>query len=267
MRQTLDDLYHIYNRPAFIHPDPLEIVYRFRDPADREIAGMIASALAFGRVSQILLTLGRVFDVIGPSPSVYLNRSDHASLALDFNGFVYRFVRDRHLVDFLLGLKGLISRFGSVERAFIDGLSQDDETLVPAMDTLVRQMLDQGRDPGYLLATPSRNSACKRLNLYLRWMVRNDAVDTGTWTRVSPRRLIVPLDTHMHRIALHLGLTARRSADMKTALEITRAFAAICPEDPVKYDFSLTRFGIHPDLDSRGLMGTLGFAHPTGDTG
>ncbi|GAB6095279.1 TIGR02757 family protein [Desulfatiferula olefinivorans] len=250
----LDDLYDTYNRKVFIHPDPLEVVYRFDDPADREIAGMIASALAFGRVSLILLTLDRVLDVIGPSPSNYLKRSDRASLTADFDGFVYRFVRDRHLVDFLLGLKDVIERFGTLERAAAAGLSQNDETVVPAMDNLVRQMLAGGRDPGYLLAAPSKQSACKRLNLFFRWMVRKDAVDPGTWTALSPRRLIVPLDTHMHRIALHLGLTGRRSADMKTARDITRSFAAVCPEDPVKYDFALTRFGIHPDLELRALL-------------
>jgi hypothetical protein len=99
-----------------------------------------------------------------------------------------------------------------------------------------------------LLAAPENGSACKRLALYLKWMVRHDDVDPGGWTVFSPQELIVPTDTHMHGIALRLGLTARKQADLKTALEITRAFARFCPEDPARYDFALTRFGIRGAL-------------------
>ena len=97
-------------------------------------------------------------------------------------------------------------------------------------------------------------SAMKRLNLFLRWMVRQDEVDPGGW-RVAPRLLIVPLDVHMHRCARALGLTQRNAADMKTALDITRSLAKFCPEDPVKYDFCITRFGIRPDMDEKTLTG------------
>jgi len=100
---------------------------------------------------------------------------------------------------------------------------------------------------------PSKNSALKRLNLFLRWMVRTDEVDPGGWTRVSPSKLIVPLDVHMHRNARRLGLTQRNQADMKTAEEISAAFAKYCKEDPVKYDFCITRFGIRDDMDENEL--------------
>ena len=98
-----------------------------------------------------------------------------------------------------------------------------------------------------LLPSPSAGSACKRLNLFLRWMVRQDNVDPGGWDSVSPAKLIIPLDTHMHRIGRRLGLTPRRQADLRTAIEITEGFRGICPSDPVRYDFALTRLGIRRD--------------------
>lgn len=249
MKDRLETLYLSYNRRRYIHPDPLEFIYRYETRADREIVGMIASALAFGRVGQILLALERVFKAMGPSPSDYLLTATRRSLSRDFEGFVYRFVRDRHLVDFLFGLSCLSRDFGSLEQCFCIGMSQDDETLVPAMAHLVRNIKAHGPDPGYLLADPEKGSACKRMNLFLRWMARKDRVDPGVWTTLEPDRLIVPLDTHMHTISGRLGLTERRQADMKTALEITRAFSKISAHDPVKYDFALTRFGIRAELD------------------
>ncbi|MBU1172758.1 MAG: TIGR02757 family protein [Proteobacteria bacterium] len=255
MKQRLEDLYSTYNRRCYVHPDPLEYVYHFEARSDREIAGLIASAFAFGRVSQILLTLERVFTIMGPSPSTYLEHASRKSLSKDFNGFVYRFVRDRHVVDLLMGIKDLVADFGSLENSFVYKLSHDDETVVPSMCFFVKQLLKNHRDPGYLLALPEKGSACKRMNLFLRWMVRKDDVDTGAWTCLLPERLIIPLDTHMHKISRNLGLTTRNQADMKTALDITQAFGHINPADPVKYDFALTRFGIRDDLDLSRIPG------------
>lgn len=248
MKERLESLYNTYNRSCYIHPDPLEWVYRFEETADREIAGFIASAFAFGRVGQILVTLERVFRIMGPHPSAYLAGATRESLKRDFNGFVYRFVRDHHLTDFLYGLSCLVKSFGSLEQCFGAGVSHEYETVIPAMAFLVKQIRQHGPEPGYLLADPHKGSACKRMNLFLRWMARKDEVDPGLWSVLSPSRLIIPLDTHMHTIARKLGLTTRGQADMRTALYVTEAFAGINETDPVKYDFSLTRFGIRDDL-------------------
>ena len=249
MKLRLEHLYFSYNQRSYIHPDPLEFVYNYSTPADREVVGMIASALAFGRVGLILGTLSMVFEKMGASPVDYLENSDMDTFHHDFNGFVYRFVRGEHLVDFLIGLKSLIRDYGSLENCFVSGMSQRDETLIPAQVLFVDQLMKRTVNPGYLVARPDKGSAMKRMNLFLRWMVRADDVDPGVWTRVSPQRLIIPLDTHMHKISQTLGFTTRKQGDMKTALEITRAFATLCPEDPVKYDFSLTRFGIRSELN------------------
>ncbi|MFA6009214.1 MAG: TIGR02757 family protein [Desulfobacteraceae bacterium] len=248
MKARLESLYHTYNNPSYIHPDPLEYVRRYPAIKDREIAGVIASCLSFGRVSQILLTLSRVFDVMGPSPRAYVEQGSQRTFNKDYKGFVYRFVREEHLVSLLTGLGRMIEDHGTLENCFVSGLSHDDETIVPAMGRFVNQIV-QNYDPGYLVARPDKGSAMKRMNLFLRWMVRQDAVDPGGWNRVDQSRLIIPLDTHMHRISKKLGLTERNQADMRTAMEITESFRRFSPNDPVKYDFSLTRFGIRSELD------------------
>jgi uncharacterized protein (TIGR02757 family) len=121
-------------------------------------------------------------------------------------------------------------------------------------------------DCGRLLADPRDKSACKRLNLYLRWMVRRDDVDPGGWEGVRPAQLVVPLDVHMHRIGRALGLTQRQQADCRTALEVTEAFRKISPEDPVKYDFALTRLGIRDDTNLDAFLARCGIG-PTAPSG
>jgi uncharacterized protein (TIGR02757 family) len=248
MKTRLEILYQTYNKPTFIHPDPLEYVRRYTNSEDREIAGVIASCLSFGRVSQILLTLSRVFELMGPSPRKYVEQGSRRTFSKDYKGFVYRFVREEHLVSLLIGLGRMIDDHGTLENCFVSGLSHDDETVAPAMGRFVYHMV-QNQDPGYLVARPDKGSAMKRMNLFLRWMVRKDAVDPGGWDRVDPSMLIIPLDTHMYRISKKLGLTERNQADMRTAMEITASFRRFSPDDPVKYDFSLTRFGIRTELD------------------
>jgi uncharacterized protein (TIGR02757 family) len=247
MKERLDRLYLRYNVPDYIHPDPLELVLRYRDVEDREIAAMVASSLSFGRVSQILSTVSKILGPMGDSPRKYLENKGGSDFSNDYRGFVYRFVREEALVALLLGMKNALTRFGGLEACFINGMSHG-ETLVPAMGRFVGHLSSAG-DTGYLLALPGKGSAMKRFNLFLRWMVRKDFVDPGGWGNIDPERLIVPLDTHMHRLALGMGLTQRRQGDMKTALEITEGFRVYSPEDPVKYDFVLTRFGIRPELD------------------
>jgi uncharacterized protein (TIGR02757 family) len=134
----------------------------------------------------------------------------------------------------------------------MSGLRSGDPTVVPALSAFVGNVFPEGCD--FLIPTPDRGSACKRLNLFLRWMVRRDDVDPGGWDGVPPSKLVVPLDIHMHRIALTLGLTERKQADLRTAIEITEAFRKLSPSDPVRYDFVLTRFGIRKDLDQAALF-------------
>ncbi len=246
--EMLEDLYDRLNRRRYVHPDPLEFLYEYDDPADREVVGLVASSLAYGRVAQILKSVRCVLGRMGPGPVRFLQDVSEASLQRDFTGFRHRFATGENVSAMLLGVKRVIDRYGSPGSCFIAGMGPGDETVLPALSLFVRELNGEGRC-GHLLPDPARGSACKRMNLFLRWMVRADEIDPGGWGAVPAAKLIVPLDTHMHRIALTLGATRRKSADMRTAMEITDAFRRISPGDPVRYDFALTRLGIRSEMD------------------
>ena len=244
---VLEELYHAYNDREFVHPDPLEFLYDYDDPLDREIAGLVASSLAYGNVKQILGSVSCVLECMG-SPRGFLEDASRDVLRDIYDGFKHRWTTDDGLVDLLLGAKGVVERYGSLQRCFMDGLESGHETVLTAMCRFTDELrLDMRGERNSLLPSPEKGSACKRLNLFLRWMVRRDAVDPGGWERVAADKLLVPLDVHMHRICRGLGLTERRQANMRTAREITDGFAKVAPEDPVRYDFALTRLGIRED--------------------
>ena len=247
-KAQLDQLYALYNSRKWVHPDPLEYLYYYADLKDREVVGLIASSLAYGRVSQILKSVSTVLNKMGPSPYRLLDTATPASLRKTFGDFKHRFTSGEELVMMLMGAKRIRKRYGSLYACFLSGSNREDETIMPGLSFMVRELRApfNGRSNS-LVPVPERGSACKRLNLFLRWMVREDGVDPGGWRKVSPTKLIVPLDTHMHRICRLLKLTSRKQADMRTAIEVTRAFRKIEPEDPVRYDFALTRLGIRKD--------------------
>jgi uncharacterized protein (TIGR02757 family) len=258
LKKRLETLYSKYNRQRYVHPDPLEFLYSYKEIRDREIAGLIASSLAYGRVAQILKSVSFVLDIMNPTPYLFLYDSTYESISREFEGFKHRFAGSRELVALLLGIKDVIIRFGSLHQCFIAGFSEDDETVIPAMTFFATQLIAGKNKPGHLVAIPEKGSACKRMNLFLRWMVRRDRVDPGGWDGIPCSKLIIPLDTHMHRISLALNLTKRKQANMNTALAITSCFKKIVPEDPVKYDFALTRLGIRGDLDINYMVDKAG---------
>ena len=255
-RKSLEDLYARYNRREFVRPDPLQFLYDYEDPCDREIVGLIASSLAYGRVAQVLSSVSSVLERMGPSPRTFLRRASRESLWQTFADFRHRFTTGGEICSMLLGIKHIISRYGSLGACFIAGMNYDSDTILPALSTFVKQLTLGANGTGNsLLPSPTKGSACKRLNLFLRWMVRQDNVDPGGWNAVPAAKLIVPLDTHMHRICLALKLTRRRQANMATALEVTSAFRRIAPHDPVRYDFALTRLGIRQDANLFAFLG------------
>jgi uncharacterized protein (TIGR02757 family) len=249
-RQELLTLYETYNRREYVHPDPLEFLYDYPDLADREIVGLIASGLAYGAVRQILKSVGSALSRLGPNPSKTIAHADPGKLRKLMEGFKHRFTTGDELAGFLHALKLTVQKHGSLGECFSKGVSKKDQTVIPAASRFVKTVYGHfGGRPRSLLPDPEAGSACKRLNLFLRWMVRKDDVDPGGWDHVPASMLIAPVDVHMHRIGRMLRMTCRKTADLKTALEITNAFRQLEPDDPVKYDFALTRFGIRDDLD------------------
>jgi len=255
-RSSMEALYRRFNRKEFIHPDPLEFVHRYDEAGDREVVGLIAACLAYGRVRQILKSVACVLERMHPSPSRYLVESSRTHLDRTFQDFRHRFTGGAQLSALLQGIREMLMEFGSLEACFLEGRRPDDSTVFPALESFAHRLRCTRPDVlnSMLLPNPVKGSACKRLHLFLRWMVREDEVDLGVWRRVKPSMLFVPLDTHMFRIARAFGLTARRQADLRAAEEITAAFRRLSPEDPVKYDFALTRLGIRDGVDIRNVL-------------
>ncbi len=255
MREKLEELYRQYNRREYVSPDPLEVLYSYDNTADREIVALVASSLAFGRVSQILIN---VFHVLGKMqlPSDFLRNGSYDLLEKTFIDFKHRWVTGADLSAMLHGAGKLISEYGSLEGAFSEHVKGGQQTALPALKGFLKDLHRASGKNGRnrLLPDPDGGSALKRFNLFLRWMVRKDDVDPGGWSCMKPDMLLVPLDTHMHSICRHLGLTDRKQADMKTVLQITDAFRKIHPQDPVRYDFALTRLGIREEIDKKSKL-------------
>lgn len=251
LKQKFESLYRKYNHRRYVHPDPIEFLYEYERRNDREIVGFVASALAYGRVGHILTSVSRVLQVMGPSPRQYLLDTSWQGLRSELAGFKHRFATGDALAALLHGAAGVIEQHGSLYSAFLEGYRDTDENVLPALAGFVDLIrVAAPTNPGHLLPIPDRGSACKRLNLFLRWMIRQDRVDPGGWQEISKKKLIIPLDTHMHRLGRDLGFTARKQGNMITALEITNRFKELVPNDPVRYDFMLTRLGIWGKMEN-----------------
>jgi len=259
IRNLLERLYAKYNHRAFVPPDPLQFVYRFPDRHDAEIAAFLSAALAYGRVRQIERSLTQLFDRMDGVPYQFTMRRNDAGRA-KLHSFKHRFTAGDDISDLLDLFRRIMEDHGDLEAFFMQGCREEHPTVLPALstfcDSLCRLYADthDGRvsdGVGYLLASPSRGSASKRLHLFLRWMVRHDEVDIGLWRGIDRAKLIVPVDVHMARLCRILGLHDDRTISRSTAVKITEAFAKMEPMDPVKYDFALSRIGIIEDCTGR----------------
>lgn len=265
MRERLALLNEVYDR-RFLDTDPLGIVRRFDRPEDRELVGLLAAGLAYGNVGAIRSSLARLLGMLGSRPSRFLEAYDPRRDARRLDGFVHRFTRGRDIALLLWLVRQARERSGSLLCFFVEGdPDPGSETLEAAMDNFGRRLFSldarpfhaDGRVPRrdgarWLLPVPSDRSVCKRHCLYLRWMVRpDDGVDCGVWQGVSPRRLVLPLDVHLQRVARVLGWTRRRSPSWAMALEVTSRVRRLDPVDPARYDFALSRLGILGLLRSR----------------
>jgi uncharacterized protein (TIGR02757 family) len=263
---SLERLYEDYNRVDSAS-DPIQKVRPFREPDDREVAAFCAAALAFGRVASVLNSIDTLLAIMGPAPAAFVRAFDPAAPHPELRAMVHRWTRGTDLAALLWILRQMIERSGSIEGFFLEGYSPDADDVSGALDSFSTRALAldirraYGRLPKrpgvcYFFPRPSSGSACKRLNLFLRWMVREDEIDLGVWRRVPPGKLIVPLDTHVIRLGRCLRLTRYTSPGWKMAADITASLRALNPDDPVRFDFSLCHIGI---------MNACGFGTSRGD--
>jgi uncharacterized protein (TIGR02757 family) len=263
LREPFDRLYHSFDH---LHSasDPVHIVRRYAEPDDREVVGFCAAGLAFGRVASVLNSIESLMTVMGPRPAAFVREFDPATHGDRLAPLVHRWVRGRDLAALMLILQRMLRTSGSIERFFLEGDDAASPDIGVALETFSTRALATDvrsvyglvpKRPGVssFFPRPSAGSACKRLNLFLRWMVRTDAIDLGVWKAVSPSRLIVPLDTHVIRLGQCLRLTHHKSPGWKMAAEITASLRAIDPGDPVRFDFSLCHLG---------MMNACGFGRP-----
>ena len=267
LARPLDELYHEYNRDDSAN-DPVHLVRPFHDAADREIAGFCAAALAFGRVASVIQSIQTLLAIMGPRPAAFVRAFDPAAGHPELRAMVHRWTRGADLAALLWVLRQMLERSGSVEAFFAAALRAEDEDVGAALDSFsTRAMaLDirraYGRVPQrpgvcYFFPRPSGGSACKRLNLFLRWMVRRDAIDLGVWSAVPASKLVVPLDTHVIRLGRCLRLTRYTSPGWRMAADITASLRRLDPHDPVRFDFSLCHLG---------MRNACGFSRQQGDS-
>ena len=253
LKSFLDGLYYTYQRKELINPDPLYFLRNYEKIQDVEIAGLIASSLAYGKVAIIMKHVEFVLSFLGKNPEKFLLENKNPEIIP--SNFKHRFTTHNDINNLLANITLALKKYNSIENLLREYLTQTNNNLLESLN-LFADFLNQNKIPGSfsLITAPRDGSACKRLFLFLKWLVRHDDVDPGGWNVISPSEILVPVDTHMHNIALKLGFTKRKNADLKSAIEITDSFKKICPEDPAKYDFVLTRFGIRAGLNAENLV-------------
>jgi uncharacterized protein (TIGR02757 family) len=262
LRQPLERLYREFDYAARVDRDAIQFPLRYADPRDREIVALITACLAYGRVDLFGRALDGVLAVMTPSPWKFVCDFDPARDAHVFDRFIYRFNRPRDLVALCLALRDLLAEHETLEQCFVAGDDPHAPHLGPALERFARAFLDadvrgvfpRGRlSRGYrhFFPLPSTGGPCKRLHLFLRWMVRREPPDFGLWSSVSPSRLLMPVDTHIENMSRAIGLTRRRSRTWRMAEEITARLAVLDASDPVKYDFALCHKRMSGDCRDR----------------
>jgi uncharacterized protein (TIGR02757 family) len=262
LQEPLERLYREFDYGGRVERDALRFPLRYPSPRDREIVALLTACLAYGRVDLFGRALDGVLATMGPSPAAFVADFDARRHAHVFAGFIYRFNRPRDIAAFCVAARDVLARYGTLEKAFVAGDRDERGSIKSALERFAHAFLDadlreifpRGRlSRGYrfLFPLPSAGGPCKRLHLFLRWMVRREPPDFGLWTSVSPARLLIPVDTHVENMSRAIGLTSRRSRNWRMAEEITARLALLDPDDPVKYDFALCHTRMAGDCRDR----------------
>jgi uncharacterized protein (TIGR02757 family) len=249
LKHKLQHHYKAFDKSK-LEPDPLQFPHLFKDEKDIEVMAFIASVFAYGNVKQILNSLNIFLDIANNQPFKFIQK-----LSVDLTApstFIHRFYSLNDILRLFLILKLAYSEFGSLKNLFLSGYSEIDLTTKNAITNfsnyfLIKAKREFGvlsRGIKFMFPLPEKGSACKRMNLFLRWMVRKDELDFGLWREIPTSKLIIPVDTHIARICKQLKLTKRKNVSWQMAEEITENLKKFDPDDPVKYDFALCHIGM-----------------------
>ncbi|WKV10688.1 TIGR02757 family protein [Marivirga harenae] len=248
VRSLLDEKYDLYNRPDFIAEDPVSIPHLFTKKQDIEISAFFASILAWGQRKTIINKCKELMTMMGNSPHEFIMHHSENDLK-DLMHFKHRTFNDIDTLYFIHFFKAFYQKHDSLEEAFLLGRSTENEFIKESLIAFHHFFFASEIAPQRTrkhIATPERKSACKRINMYLRWMVRQDdrGVDFGIWNNIKTADLICPCDLHVDRVARKLGLIQRKQTDWQTAEELTAGLRKMDSNDPVKYDFALFGLGV-----------------------
>jgi uncharacterized protein (TIGR02757 family) len=248
LRDFLDEKVDQFNDPSFIENDPICIPHSFRSKQDIEIAGFMASILAWGQRKTIINKCREFFELMDNSPYDFIKNHSEDDLKR-FLDFKHRTFNATDALYFITYFKQHYSQFDSLEDAFLQAGKEaqwDAEKALTGHFDYFFALEDHPKRTYKHISSPSKKSACKRLNMFLRWMVRKDenGVDFGIWSRIPTSSLICPCDVHVDRVARKLGLIDRKQTDWLTAVELTQKLKRLDPQDPVKYDFALFGLGV-----------------------
>jgi uncharacterized protein (TIGR02757 family) len=254
------------NPPASVDNDPVGFLGAYPEPKDKEVIGFLAATLAFGSVCVLKGRLHSLFLVLGSSPWRTLCKLSerHLELQSKLASWKYRFIPSQALWALLEGVGAVIQEFGSLEALYMGFYRTLGDVWVSneAFLRRIRSGILQGGQPlsppVRFLLPAAKTSPLKRMNLFLRWMVRSDGLDTGIWKEIPKNRLMVPLDTHTFRLGRQLGLIQAKLPERKACIEITQAFLSACPEDPLSFDMPLSHFGMSKRCKDRFKPGVCG---------
>jgi len=255
LKQKLDKFYRDYDFKGRIANDPIELPHLFTRPEDVEVSGFIAACFSYGKVELFKPVIKSLLHRMGHSPYDFLLNHNICENRELFAGLRYRFNSNDDILCLFHVLGSLIRKYGSVESVFRRHYRSSDTSIEAGLAGMTEVFLgvdtsviygDAAKPKGFLqfFPSPARGSACKRMNMFLRWMIRDRDIDFGIWRGFPKNKLVIPLDVHIARISRCLGFTSRASQDWKTAIEITESLKTIDAEDPLKYDFALCHQGI-----------------------
>lgn len=247
LKDYLDAKAAYYNQPAFVMGDPVCIPHRYTRLQDIEIAGLFAAILAWGNRTTIINKCTELMELFDNAPYDFIrHHQEHDRLKL--LDFKHRTFNGTDLIYFVEFLQHYYSNVTSLEFAFSGYMSEEDLDTEKGLIGFHNMffMLEHPERTRKHISSPEGNSACKRLSMFLRWMVRKDknGVDFGLWKHISPSQLVCPMDVHVSRVATRLGLIEKPEANWKTAQELTAQLRLLDPEDPAKYDFALFGLGV-----------------------
>jgi len=254
LREKLEYHYKAFDKSK-LEPDPLQFPHLFQNEKDIEVMAFIASVFAYGNVRQINNSLKKFLELADNKPFAFIQNFNSAEMNREFS-LIHRFYSSKDIVQFFFLLNLAYIEFGSLKELFLLGYNQDDINTKNAISNFSKYFISKAkkefrglsRGTKFMFPLPEKGSACKRMNLFLRWIVRKDKLDFGLWEEIPTTKLIIPVDTHIARICKQLNLSKRKNVSWQMAEEITENLKKFDPKDPVKYDFAICHIGMRKQV-------------------